>query len=43
MDPPRNGFIFGMGVVIGFIVGVVIVYQVLSSDVNDHLTEYATS
>lgn len=36
------GFIFGLGVVIGFIVGVVIVYQVLSSDVNDHLAEYAT-
>ena len=36
------GFIFGLGVVIGFVVGVVIVYQVLSSDVNDHLAEYAT-
>ena len=26
----------------GFVVGVVIVYQVLSTDVNDHLAEYAT-
>ena len=26
----------------GFVVGVVIVYQVLYSDVNDHLSEYAT-
>jgi putative ABC transport system permease protein len=26
----------------GFVVGVVIVYQVLFADVNDHLAEYAT-
>jgi putative ABC transport system permease protein len=26
----------------GFIVGIVIVYQVLSTDVNDHMAEYAT-
>ncbi|MCG8368515.1 MAG: ABC transporter permease DevC [Pseudanabaenales cyanobacterium] len=36
------GVIFGLGVAIGFIVGVVILYQVLSTDVNDHLAEYAT-
>lgn len=36
------GFIFAQGVVIGFVVGLVIVYQVLSSDVSDHLAEYAT-
>jgi putative ABC transport system permease protein len=36
------GFIFGLGVVMGFIVGVVIVYQVLYKDVSDHLAEYAT-
>ena len=36
------GFIFGLGVVVGFIVGVVIVYQILYSDVADHLPEYAT-
>lgn len=36
------GFIFGLGVVVGFIVGVVIVYQILYSDVSDHLPEYAT-
>ncbi|MCC7527162.1 MAG: FtsX-like permease family protein [Candidatus Melainabacteria bacterium] len=36
------GFIFGLGVVVGFIVGVVIVYQILHSDVADHLQEYAT-
>lgn len=36
------GFIFGLGAVIGFIVGIVIVYQILYSDVSDHLPEYAT-
>ncbi|HEY9742251.1 MAG TPA: ABC transporter permease DevC [Coleofasciculaceae cyanobacterium] len=36
------GFIFGLGVAVGFIVGVVIVYQILYSDVSDHLPEYAT-
>ncbi|MEE9314983.1 MAG: FtsX-like permease family protein [Rhizobiaceae bacterium] len=36
------GLIFGFGVVIGVLVGIVIVYQVLSTDVADHLSEYAT-
>lgn len=36
------GFVFGLGVVMGFVVGVIIVYQVLSTDVSDHLGEYAT-
>ncbi len=36
------GFIFGLGVIVGFIVGVVIVYQILYSDVSEHLPEYAT-
>ena len=36
------GFVFGLGTAMGFIVGVVIVYQVLSTDVNTHLAEYAT-
>lgn len=36
------GFIFGLGVVMGFIVGIVIVYQILYTDVSDHLAEYAT-
>jgi putative ABC transport system permease protein len=36
------GVIFGIGVVVGLIVGVVIVYQVLASDVAAHLKEYAT-
>jgi putative ABC transport system permease protein len=36
------GFIFGIGVVVGFIVGTVIVYQILYTDVANHLPEYAT-
>ena len=36
------GFIFNLGTLIGFIVGIVIVYQILYSDVADHLSEYAT-
>lgn len=36
------GFIFGLGVVVGFIVGIVIVYQILYTDVTNHLPEYAT-
>jgi putative ABC transport system permease protein len=36
------GFSFSLGTVLGFVVGVVIVYQILSSDVADHIAEYAT-
>ncbi|MBD2520211.1 FtsX-like permease family protein [Nostoc sp. FACHB-973] len=36
------GFIFSLGVSMGFMVGVIIVYQVLSTDVNAHMKEYAT-
>ena len=36
------GIIFGSGVAIGFLVGIVIVYQILYTDVSDHLPEYAT-
>ncbi|MEH2377714.1 MAG: ABC transporter permease DevC [Nostoc sp.] len=36
------GFIFSLGVGMGFLVGVIIVYQVLSTDVNSHIKEYAT-
>lgn len=37
-----TGFIFTLGAAMGFIVGTVIVYQILYSDVSDHLAEYAT-
>lgn len=36
------GFAFGAGVVLGFVVGLVICYQILSSDIADHAAEYAT-
>ncbi|MFM8606223.1 MAG: ABC transporter permease DevC [Cyanobium sp.] len=36
------GFIFTLGAAMGFVVGCVIVYQILHSDVSDHLPEYAT-
>lgn len=36
------GTVFGFGVVLGFVVGVIICYQILYSDISDHLREYAT-
>jgi len=36
------GFVFGLGLAMGLIVGVVICYQVLATDVADHLPEFAT-
>lgn len=36
------GFVFSLGAAMGFIVGIVIVYQILYTDVTDHLPEYAT-
>ena len=36
------GFIFTLGAAMGLIVGIVIVYQILYTDVADHLPEYAT-
>jgi putative ABC transport system permease protein len=37
-----TGFIFSLGVTVSFIVGMVIVYQILYTDIRDHLPEYAT-
>ena len=36
------GVIFGFGTIMGILVGGVVVYQVLYTDVSDHLKEYAT-
>jgi putative ABC transport system permease protein len=36
------GIVFDIGVVMGFVVGTAICYQVLSSDIDDHLPEFAT-
>jgi putative ABC transport system permease protein len=36
------GIIFGLGVIVALLVGTAIVYQVLASDITNHLPEYAT-
>lgn len=36
------GLIFLVGTIIGFVVGMIICYQVLASDISDHLGEFAT-
>lgn len=36
------GVIFGSGLVIGFVIGVIICYQTLFNEVLDHLSQYAT-
>ena len=36
------GPIFNLGAIMGFLVGIINVYQVLSTDVNAHIKEYAT-
>lgn len=36
------GFIFGLGVIVSFIVGIMVVYQIMYSDVANHLPQYAT-
>lgn len=36
------GYVFLLGTVIGFLVGVIVCYQVIYADIHDHLTELAT-
>jgi putative ABC transport system permease protein len=36
------GYVFTLGAIIGVLVGLIIVYQILFSDVQSHLAEYAT-
>jgi putative ABC transport system permease protein len=36
------GYVFAFGAIMGFVVGAIIVYQILFSDVSEHLNEYAT-
>lgn len=36
------GYVFFFGAVMGFVVGAIIVYQILFADVSEHLHEYAT-
>lgn len=42
INATSTGFIFNMGVAVSFIVGTAIVYQILATDVREHLPEYAT-
>jgi putative ABC transport system permease protein len=36
------GYVFFLGMVIGFLVGVVVCYQIISADISDHIPEFAT-
>ncbi len=36
------GYVFTIGTLIGFLVGVVICYQIIHADIGDHLAEFAT-
>ena len=36
------GFVFGLGVLVGIFIGCIIVYQILYTNVTDHLPQYAT-
>lgn len=42
INATSTGFIFGMGVAVSLIVGVVIVYQILYTDISSHMKQYAT-
>ncbi len=42
INTTSTGFIFGMGVAVSCLVGVAIVYQVLYTDISNHLKQYAT-
>jgi len=41
-DSTPIGYIFTVGTVMGFIVGVVICYQIIYTDIADHMAEFAT-
>jgi putative ABC transport system permease protein len=36
------GYVFSLGMIIGFVVGVIICYQIIYADVTDHIPEFAT-
>ncbi|MBD1849858.1 ABC transporter permease DevC [Leptolyngbya sp. FACHB-711] len=42
INTTSTGFIFTMGVAVSCVVGVVIVYQILYTDISDHMKQYAT-
>lgn len=41
-DSTPIGFVFGLGTAVGFLIGVIICYQILFTDVTDHLPQFAT-
>ncbi|GAB4355350.1 MAG: ABC transporter permease DevC [Cyanophyceae cyanobacterium] len=41
-DNTAVAFVFTLGTIMGFIVGAIIVYQILATDASDHIPEYAT-
>jgi putative ABC transport system permease protein len=36
------GFVFNMMLIMGFVVGIIVVYQILYSNISNHLAQYAT-
>jgi putative ABC transport system permease protein len=36
------GYIFAFGAIMGFVVGAIVVYQILFADVSEHINEYGT-
>jgi putative ABC transport system permease protein len=42
INTTSTGFIFGMGVAVSCVVGIVIVYQILYTDISSHIKQYAT-
>lgn len=36
------GAVFGIGLVVGFVIGTIVCYQILFNEVNDHLPQFAT-
>jgi putative ABC transport system permease protein len=36
------GIVFGIGLLVGFAIGIIICYQILFNEVNDHLPQFAT-
>jgi len=41
-DHTPTGSVFGVGVIIGFLIGVIICYQILFNEITDNMPQYAT-
>jgi putative ABC transport system permease protein len=42
MEKAPTGAVFSAGVAIGFLIGVILCYQILYNEITDHLPQYAT-